>query len=98
METESDQAAALSRHKESLGSRYVEVFLSCKADLLQAAQYNKQYQNINRRQWLGQAANLLAPRGQVPYNAGLEDLSSAFQGAPALCYCVRFAPCGSSAV
>jgi len=88
--SEEAQLEAMKRHKEHMGSRYVELFKSTKADLLQALEQNRFYQReAEKRRWLaanmpslghgpiGEAAGL--PRGS-PYAGGVEDVARMFEG------------------
>ncbi|CAD7695209.1 unnamed protein product [Ostreobium quekettii] len=88
--SEEAQLEAMKRHKEHMGSRYVELFKSTKADLLQALEQNRFYQReAEKRRWLaanmpslghgpiGEAAGL--PRGS-PYAGGVDDVARMFEG------------------
>lgn len=89
--SEEAQLEAMKRHKEHMGSRYIELFKSTKADLLQALEQNRFYQReAEKRRWL--AANMPAlghgPMGEPsgvklqrgsPYS-GVEDVTRIFEG------------------
>eukprot|EP00198_Chlamydomonas_reinhardtii_P003461 XP_001692797.1 splicing factor [Chlamydomonas reinhardtii] len=45
LQTEEAQREALKKHKESLGSRYIELFVSTKVDMIQAIQQNRMQQH-----------------------------------------------------
>ena len=47
--SEQCQQEAMKKHKEHMGSRYIELFKSTKADLLQALQQNRFYQEQAER-------------------------------------------------
>lgn len=81
--SEEAQQEAMKRHKQHMGSRYIELFKSTKADLLQALQQNRFYkEQADRRQWLAQVPSLPAEGGGVrgPYNSGqVEDINKFLQ-------------------
>lgn len=55
LQTEDAQREALKKHKETIGSRYIELFVSTKADMIQAIQQNRMVLGFsNRKRWLQQ--------------------------------------------
>ncbi len=55
LQTEEAQREALKKHKETIGSRYIELFVSTKADMIQAIQQNRMVLGFsNRKRWLQQ--------------------------------------------
>jgi len=81
----------MKRHKEHMGNRYIELFKSTKADLLQALEQNRFYQReAEKRRWLaanmpalgpgpmGEASGLKLQRGS-PYS-GVDDVTRIFEG------------------
>lgn len=90
--TEEAQKEAMKRHKELIGTRYIELFNSTKSDMLQAIQQNKYVLGYaNRKRWLAQAVALQSPmaypdsgmlrlRG-APYSAaGVDEVTNYFRG------------------
>lgn len=91
--SEDAQKAAMKRHKELIGTRYIELFNSTKSDLLQAIQQNKYVLGYaNRKRWLAQAVALQSPMQGYPDNnmlrlrgapysqAGVDDVTNYFRG------------------
>ncbi|GIL55297.1 hypothetical protein Vafri_10859 [Volvox africanus] len=65
-QTEDAQREALKKHKESMGSRYIELFVSTKVDMIQAIQQNRLILGYsNRKRWLQQQGINLGP-GAAP--------------------------------
>ncbi|GMH42052.1 hypothetical protein BSKO_09971 [Bryopsis sp. KO-2023] len=83
--SEEAQQDAMKRHKQHMGSRYIELFKSTKADLLQALQQNRFYkEQAERRQWLAQNVPAIPADSsglRSPYNpAGqVEDVTKFLQ-------------------
>ncbi|KAG2448080.1 hypothetical protein HYH02_007105 [Chlamydomonas schloesseri] len=67
LQTEEAQREALKKHKESLGSRYIELFVSTKVDMIQAIQQNRMILGYsNRKRWLQQQGINVGPGGGGP--------------------------------
>ncbi|GLC45210.1 hypothetical protein PLESTB_000724600 [Pleodorina starrii] len=65
-QTEDAQREALKKHKESMGARYIELFVSTKVDMIQAIQQNRLILGYsNRKRWLQQQGINLGP-GPAP--------------------------------
>jgi len=63
--TEQSQLEAMKKHKHHMGSRYIELFKSTKADLLQALQQNKYYKDeAQKRQILSRTVVMPAAENQ----------------------------------
>jgi hypothetical protein len=87
-------AAALARHKERIGARYIEIFESSKGDMFQAVQQHGYFTTVGgrrRHHWHQQLGGAPAQgQGQYPPDAGggggrargsqVEDVTSAFAG------------------
>ncbi|KAG2431083.1 hypothetical protein HXX76_009616 [Chlamydomonas incerta] len=64
LQTEEAQREALKKHKESLGARYIELFVSTKVDMIQAIQQNRMILGYsNRKRWLQQQGVHVGPGG-----------------------------------
>ncbi|PNH00813.1 Epithelial splicing regulatory protein 1 [Tetrabaena socialis] len=64
LQTEDAQREALKKHKESIGARYIEIFVSTKVDMIQAIQQNRLVLGYsNRKRWLQQQGINLGPGG-----------------------------------
>lgn len=89
-----DQSDAMKKHKEVMGTRYIEIFTSSKVDMLQAIQQNKYHfgQAALRRRWAALNPGVPLPLGmadaslvRVNYPAGMDELADAFKGAADQC-------------
>eukprot|EP00210_Caulerpa_lentillifera_P005827 g5573.t1 len=64
--TEEDQQEAMKKHKQHIGTRYIEIFKSTKADLLQALQQNRFYkEQAQKRQFLNQTMMGIHPQNSI---------------------------------
>ncbi|KAG2492229.1 hypothetical protein HYH03_009473 [Edaphochlamys debaryana] len=62
LQTEEAQREALKKHKESMGTRYIELFVSTKVDMIQAIQQNRLILGYsNRKRWLAQQGINVGP-------------------------------------
>lgn len=75
--SEEAQQDAMKRHKQHMGPRYIELFKSTKADLLQALQQNRFYkEQAEKRQWFAQP--IPGDNMRSPY-PGVEDVTKVLQ-------------------
>jgi len=64
--SEVDQQEAMKKHKQHIGTRYIEIFKSTKADLLQALQQNRFYkEQAQKRQFLNQTMMGIHPQSSM---------------------------------
>lgn len=94
--SEEAQREAMKKHKNLVGTRYIELFVSTKSDMLQAIQQNKYLLGYaNRRRWV---PNNMPMQGHMGYNhdmrgapmhqhghmqfapGGMEDMNELFRG------------------
>lgn len=101
VEFESDEAhkEAMKRHKEMIGTRYIELFVSSKVDMYQAMQHNKYVSQTSKKRWMMQGA-VMDPTGLrhlTPYATGVDDMTDFFRNfslapRPAVPLVPRFGP------
>lgn len=84
--SEEAQQDAMKKHKQHIGPRYIELFKSTKADLLQALQQNRFYkEQAESRQWITQNMSNMPgdnPGLRSPYPpsiGGVEDVTKVLQ-------------------
>lgn len=92
--SEDNQQEALKLHKHHMGSRYIELFKSTKADLMQALQQNRFYkEQAEKRQVLTQQTVMVPTLGNecrmMRYDRHVDGMSDVLKGTSFRCFSLR---------
>jgi hypothetical protein len=81
-DTDEAHKEAMKRHKEMIGTRYIELFVSSKVDMYQAMHHNKYVSQTSKKRWLmhgGAVIDASGMRHLSPYPGGVDEMSDFFR-------------------